>query len=317
MRISRAEQLQLPTIPRSMSISASACVRLLSLGTRKFAAPLVSQRSRMESTTWQEHADAWPAHAIGAYARTRAKLPPPPAAYGPARVAIQDKVVASCLAGVIGNRARPWLVFTCGAMGAGKSHTLRALAGTGAFPLLAAGAAVADPDLIKQALPDLAALVAAEPHLAHTRVHAESGYLSEIVAREALTARAHLIVDGTLRDSEYYAAHIAATRAEFPAYRVAILHVVAPRELVLARAARRAAATGRFVPTATLDDAMARCPRSFHRLAPLADFSAEIANDSDGALPRVLPPASLELFAAMFAEPSSLAAPVGASVTLA
>ena len=131
-------------------------------------------------------------------------------------------------------------------------------------------------------------------------MHAESGYLSDIVAREALTSRAHLIVDGTLRDAEYYAAHIAATRAEFPAYRVAILHVIAPRALVLARAARRAATTGRFIPTETLDDAMARCPRSFQQLAPLADFAAEIANDSDGALPRILPPITLELFKAMF-----------------
>ena len=150
-----------------------------------------------EAATAAAAAAAWPSYAFGAYKQARAVLPPPPAVYDPARVAVQDAVVAACLAGVVGGRARPWLVFTCGAMGAGKSHTLRALAGAGAFPLLSAGAAVADPDLIKQALPELAALVAAEPRTAHTRVHAESGYLSDIVAREALTSRAHLIVDGT------------------------------------------------------------------------------------------------------------------------
>jgi hypothetical protein len=231
-------------------------------------------------------------------------MPAPPVAFSAARVALQDAAVGARLAGLRGGHESPWTVFTAGAMGAGKSHTLRALASAGAFPLLASpgGAAVADPDDLKQSLPELAALRAAEPELAHTRVHAESGYLAELLSREALAAGAHLIVDGTLRDAAYYARHIAALRADYPSRRVAILLITAPRDLVLARAARRALATGRHVPTATLDDALRRCPQAFAQLAPLADFSAVIANDVDGALPRVLPPASLEAFAAAFTE---------------
>ena len=219
------------------------------------------------------------------------------------RAALHDALASSVLAAAGGSGvaapARPWLVLTAGAMGAGKSHTLRALASAQpcAFPLLRA-AVLVDPDALKLALPELRAhLSGSQPELAHTRVHAESGFIAELVERAALMARRHVIVDGTLRDTRWYAARIGRLRAEFPAYRVAILLVTAPRELVLARAERRARATGRHVPRATLDDAMARCPRSYAALAPLADYSCVIHNDADGAPPRVALPETLESFA--------------------
>ena len=54
---------------------------------------------------------------------------------------------------------------------------------------------------------------------------------------------------GTIRrDRDWYRAEFERITREHPAYRIAIMHVVAKREVVLARVAARAKATGRHVP---------------------------------------------------------------------
>jgi len=235
---------------------------------------------------------------VGRFARTRAGLDHAwHPRYGAERQLLQDEIVLHFLGGGC-SCARPWMVFTAGAMGAGKSWTMRHLQAAGAFPLRRF--VVVDADKIRRCLPEM-------PHyLLHHRAHAgsltqrEAGYLAEIITREAMVRQKNIVVDGSLRDADWYAHVFRRVRTDFAAYRIAVLLVSAPREVVVQRATRRGAITGREIPPDVLDDALVRVPRSFARLAPLADYAAVIHNGADGVLPTFEPPASLPHFASLW-----------------
>ena len=214
--------------------------------------------------------------------------------YTPARQAVQDAIIAGML---LSGRAsaHPWLVHTAGAMGAGKSHAVRELARARAFPLPAF--VWIDPDRVKDALPEARALVAADPAGAGTRAHKESVLIAEIAEAEALARGKSVLVDGSLRDAEWYAKKFVRLRADHPRYRFAIVHVTAAPAAVYARAAARARATGRTVPRDVLDDALARVPASVRALSPLVDYTVTLCND--GAL-SVEPPETLASLRAAF-----------------
>jgi len=241
----------------------------------------------------------------GPYAASRARLDYSwHAHYTPARQATQDAIIRELLAGG-GARAaaRPWLVHTAGAMGAGKSHVLRALARAGAFPL--AAFVLLDPDRAKDALPEARALVAADAARAGSLLHKESVFICEVAEREALAARRSVLVDGSLRDAPWFAQKFAALRAEAPEYRIGVIHVTASRAVVHARSARRARATGRTVPPDVIDRALDEVPAAVRALAPLVDFSARIANEADDERALVFedpPGATLESFARVWDE---------------
>ncbi len=217
--------------------------------------------------------------------------------YTAARQRLQDGIIARALAPPRAPRApppgvRPWLVHTAGAMGAGKSHALRCLAAAGAFPL--ACFVCVDPDEIKGALPEARAFVDAHRASAGTRLHKESLLVADVLTRAAMAQGRNVLVDGSMRNTRWHAAEWARLKATAPQYRVAVLLVTAPAGVVHARAARRAAHTGREIPADVIEDSIARAPESFAALRPLADFAAVI--DSGGAEPRVLPPDTLQSF---------------------
>ncbi|EOD33492.1 hypothetical protein EMIHUDRAFT_229624 [Emiliania huxleyi CCMP1516] len=177
--------------------------------------------------------------------------------YTAERQALQDRL------------AHPWLLYTAGAMGAGKSHTVRWMWEAGHFPLEAI--VHLDPDLFKTAMPEWDGYVALDPMSAGQRTQRESGYLVEIAQAAAMAERrrVHIWVDGSLRDLNW---------RDHPAYRLAILHVTASEEQIFARE------TGRYVGEAEVRDSLERVPRSTRALVPLVDFSAVASDDS----PRIL-----------------------------
>lgn len=205
--------------------------------------------------------------------------------YTPARQAVQDGIISAFLEGGCVSE-RPWLCLTAGAMGAGKSRTVRWLHSEGIFPLHRF--VVVEADRVKSMLPEMPAYVRENRRLAGTLLHRESCFIAEILEREALARGKNVLVDSSLRDAHWYDGVFRGLRATSPRYRIAILMVTAPPETVYARVARRAAVTGRDVPHEVLNDAMARVPRSFARLAPLADYSAIIKNDVDGEAPELI-----------------------------
>lgn len=170
----------------------------------------------------------------------------------------------------------PWIVFTAGAMGAGKSYTMRRLVEKGRFPLIAFVSV--DPDDIRRHLPEFHLYVDQSPELAGELTRKESGYIAEILTLASLREGKNVLVDGSLRDWSWYKSYFERLRNEFPALRIAILHITAPRDAVFQRAADRAVTTGRIVPQELLVAALEQVPKSVEILSPLADCSLELKN---------------------------------------
>jgi hypothetical protein len=95
-----------------------------------------------------------------------------------------------------------------------------------------------------------------------------------------------------LRDVDWWRGYIERIRAHQaltlpPArrHRIAIWNVVVSDHVAFARAARRAAVTGRVVPRHVLAAAIEQVPRSVAALTPLVDVVATFCTDDDAPLP--------------------------------
>mmetsp|Transcript_26396 Transcript_26396/g.29634 ORF Transcript_26396/g.29634 Transcript_26396/m.29634 type:complete len:165 (-) Transcript_26396:340-834(-) len=129
----------------------------------------------------------------------------------------------------------PWIVFTAGAMGAGKSYTIRILVERGRFPLPAF--VIVDPDEIRRVLPEYQLYITENPNMAGELTRKEAGYIAETLTLAALQGGKNVLQDGSLRDHVWYQIYFQMLREEFPQVRQSIIHVTAPREAVLDRAA--------------------------------------------------------------------------------
>lgn len=236
------------------------------------------------STSTHEYYQDPDAQPCGRYAEVRAKLDPSfHGSYSRERQALQDRLLDDALrrpnGSIAAPSASPWIVFTAGAMGSGKSRTFEYLAEKGIVPLQ--NIQILDPDMFKASLPEWRGYLRREPLSAGLHTRRESGYLLEIAQEIALREQRHVWVDGSLRDGEWYQKEFARIRREHPAYNIAIVHVVASREVVMKRVLSRAAVTGRIVPEAEIDDSMTRVPKAVALLAPQADFIAVVDNSAD------------------------------------
>lgn len=176
-----------------------------------------------------------------------------------------------------------WLVFTAGPMGSGKSHTLRWLERKGYFPL--SSFVVVDPDHIRHLLREYPHYVQNCPEYAGFRTHKEVGMMAEIITKASLIQQKNVVVDGTLRDSQWYRRYIEQLRHEIKTLqgrilRVAILHVTAPSWQILERAQHRAEQTGRVVPREKLLQTIRMVPQSVQQLRDEVDIVIELDNSS-------------------------------------
>jgi hypothetical protein len=128
----------------------------------------------------------------------------------------------------------PWTVFTAGAMGAGKSHVMKILGQRGYFPLDAF--VVVDPDQIRRQLPEFEYYTKYYPDSAGELTRKEAGLIAEIAIESGLQRGYNILVDGSLSNATWYASCIPTLRRNYPSVRIAIIHVSAPREIVLERA---------------------------------------------------------------------------------
>lgn len=156
--------------------------------------------------------------------------------YSKQRQEFQDKIILNALAEHPECLAQEhqWIVFTAGAMGAGKSHTVKYLHQQGLFPLNAF--VTVDPDAVRQQLPEFPFILEQAPELAGELTRKESGMIAEILTKAALLANRNVLVDGSLRNAQWYRQHFAELRKQYPNLRIAILHITAPREAVFERA---------------------------------------------------------------------------------
>jgi predicted kinase len=128
----------------------------------------------------------------------------------------------------------PWLVFTAGAMGAGKSYTMNKLVKEGRFPLLAF--VQVDPDAIRMYIPEYHIYVAENPEMAGKLTQKEAGYIAEMLTMAGLQSGKNVLVDGSLRNYDWYSEYFSSLRSTYSNLRISIIHVTAPAEAVFKRA---------------------------------------------------------------------------------
>jgi hypothetical protein len=174
---------------------------------------------------------------------------------------------------------RPWIIFSAGPMGVGKGYVMSTLNERGLFPM--DHLLKIDPDKIKSELPEMAGYLSIDPASAATKVHRESTQMADILLEHALQLRIPTLVDGSLRDVDYYRSLMDRIRTEFPEYQLAILHVTASAEIIRSRAEMRAKTTGRAVPEDLLEESIAQVPKSVEALAPHVDITFTISNEDD------------------------------------
>ncbi|KAJ9440964.1 hypothetical protein DIPPA_00440 [Diplonema papillatum] len=202
--------------------------------------------------------------------------------YSKERQLMQDVLIESVVESGA-TQEHPWLIYSAGAMGAGKSHCVRWMSERGYFPF--DQLVRIDADKFREMLPEWEGYLEADLLSAGARTRREAGYCVEIAQEAALQANKNTWVDGSLRNESWYAAEFDRILKEYPKYRITIIHVFADLELVKQRAHARGMSTGRFVPDEEIEDSFKKVPSVVRSLTPRAAFVAHI--DNNGPVPRL------------------------------
>jgi predicted ABC-type ATPase len=209
--------------------------------------------------------------------------------YRPSRQLTQDQIISYVLrsSGSIQRQRTPWIVFTAGAMGSGKSRTMRMLSER--FSQLEQFCLI-DQDEIRSLLPEWAQLsrkpASSSSTNAASLLQKESGYLSEISLEECLLASRSIVFDSSLRDGAWWASEFYRILTAYPQYRIAIMYVQTDIHTALARSESRAKLCGRDVPVQHVVDSFHQSRASFEQLKGMAHMS--IVVDSTDAYPRAV-----------------------------
>lgn len=205
--------------------------------------------------------------------------------YVASRVSVQDSLIEQLVSrpSISEQPILPWVVFTAGAMGAGKGYVVKWMSERGYLPM--EQFVVVDPDQIRQLLPEWETYVRKDSELAGNMTQKEAGMIAEILGYRALRDRHNVIFDGSLRDAGWYSKYFHQLRVNFPGIRIMILHIVADKDEVLRRAEERGKKTGRVVPPEVLLGSMEAVPRSVGILSQLTDFTCRVRNS--GPEPRL------------------------------
>lgn len=210
------------------------------------------------------------------------------ACYTCERQKFQDMIIISILEANDSDKVRerhclvppnPWVVFTAGVMGAGKSFTIHRLHKQGLFPL--ESFVVVDPDEIRRQLPEFQGYLRRSAEQAGALTRKEAGMMAEILTEAALERGQNVLKDGSLRDAKWYRNYFTDLRQLIPGIRLGIIHVTAPLDVILDRVKERAEETGRIVPKEVLQKTAEQVPRSVGILQEYVDFFLEIDNSDN------------------------------------
>jgi len=155
-----------------------------------------------------------------------------------------------------------------------------------------------DPDKLRELLPEFKEYNKRDSNTAGFLTQKEVGYLSEVLTLDALHEGKNVLVDGSLRDAEWYSKYIKDLRVQFPLLNIGILYVTANQDTILARASERyyhdyhfinnifiiiirAKVTGRIVPEDVIISTLRKLPESIRILSPLVDFLATFENEEE------------------------------------
>lgn len=164
-----------------------------------------------------------------------------------------------------------------GAFGSGKSHVLSWLSKQGLFPLQSF--VVVDPDYLRKELPETQEYIRRDPSTAGYMTQKEVGYISEVMVLKALLEGKNVIVDGSLKDREWYGQYMLKLRSTFPRLKLAIIHVVTSLGTAVRRATCRGEETGRVVPLEAISEQLRVIPQSLKYLKPYVNYVCTFRNE--------------------------------------
>lgn len=214
----------------------------------------------------------------------------------PDRLVIQDRLISRKL-NEASPSSRPLLLFTAGAMGAGKSHFLSTLPWE--YILI-------DPDEIATTLPFFPQTTMPLTSFREgnsereeetrernklergSRLRHEARLVTEVLVKAAMQKNADIVLDGSLRSYRWYLSQIPALRAVYPRYRIELVHIHCPLEEVLRRAERRSKNTGRVVPRFLIERSWKDSRRAISVLGRKKIVDRVRMVDSSGKIPVVV-----------------------------
>ena len=128
----------------------------------------------------------------------------------------------------------PWLLYTVGVQGAGKQHCVSNLVQAGRLPLLSY--VLVDSDYISRRLPEFESYLLECGDCVNDLTRKEAGYIAEILVRAALQSGRNVVWDTSLHDGKWFANFTSEIKEEYESLKVGMLHITAPREVILDRA---------------------------------------------------------------------------------
>lgn len=220
--------------------------------------------------------------------------------YTPARCALQDTMVDALLndakarLGPLGlplSRIPSSLIFSAGAMGAGKSYSLCWLAEQGLLPALGQCVYV-DPDVIARCLPEWEEYRRRQESppstvSGHELCLREAGLIAEVAIWAALRQGLSVCVDSSLRDGAWHRRFFQEIHNVHPEHQLILAHIdiapgeAAPLEILVQRATQRAERTGRKVPVEAIAASAEAVPKAVAEVCDLVDVYIQVLNSQE------------------------------------
>jgi hypothetical protein len=97
----------------------------------------------------------------------------------------------------------------------------------------------------------------------------------------------NVLVDGSLRDADWYSKYVHGLKARFPKIKIGIINVTADMDVILARSKARSKVTGRVVPEVEIYDAVSSIDETIYVLTPYLDVLATFENNKNHEQPHL------------------------------
>jgi hypothetical protein len=170
----------------------------------------------------------------------------------------------------------PWIIYTCGCYGSGKSHVIRYL--DSIDNLKQSEYIYIDPDQIKFKLPESSGYIKFDNINAGTLLHNESVYIAGLIEYYSLSCKYPVIVDGSLQNHIWYKQYFGYIRKKHITYKICIIKVDCDIMLIKERCIKRGQQTGRVISEDLIDDICKKIPESFNILKDCVDFYMQVNN---------------------------------------
>lgn len=200
--------------------------------------------------------------------------------YSKERSLLHESIVDKYFASEIQNpNSYPTIIFTSGAYGSGKSHTIKLLDNHNKLNINSF--IHVDPDKLRIELPEYDELIKQDPWNAGAKTNKEIFYISSLIKYHGLFNNYNIIYDSSLKDGEWFGQYFTWLRKTIPNIIIKIIHVKADWVNVLERNLLRAEETKRCIPLKYIRDAYILAEKSNEILKNYVNENIVIINNND------------------------------------